>query len=526
MTKHIQKAELIFALIFAAFISVGRMIDTEGRLHWLTISDIIIFVLCATGTYLVLLMLEKIASRIDAKLYRESRVNGFLVFLFFMIAYGIVLHEVYPGFFVYDAATELMQFVRGSNDTWHPVFHTWLSGEIITFFYGLHENYNEGIFAYIFFQMTVMSLGFTYFIKELSRYGIPRFYRVMAMVFLGVFPTSVMYVLCSVTDSFFAFFVFMLTIQLVALFCTPEIYRKEPYRFIMLFLFLLMIMLFRKNGIYDVVVFIPFLVAFAIKRYKKKLLLISVFALAAYFCVNSMLVSAMDAEKVGQQEAFSVPIQQIGRTYKYYPEEFDEEDIAYLSELQPIEYWDRYFDKLADELKENIDGTVILSDAPRFISFYFKFFLRHPITYVNAWLLTSYEQWYPGAIFDCYNGMAQYEEVSYFGWITEEPGWRNLAESWGDKIYRAISVRLWPHRIPFVRLLFTPGFWLWIMLGGCVYVGRDNKGFARAFLFIFLVFATMLLGPCSLVRYVAFVFFAAPLMIGGILFKSRFKENA
>ncbi len=525
MTKVIKRPEFLFALVFAAFISVGRMIDTEGRLIGVTGSALLWFVVSLLGAFFGMILAEKLFDKVDGSRFKETKVNTLLVFLFFIAAYGIVLHEVYPGFFVYDAQTELLQYIRGTHDTWHPLFHTVLTGRIITFFYGFNENYNEGIFGYFLFQMIIMSAGFTYFIKELARYRIPRLFRVLSMLFLGLFPTVVMYVLCSVTDSFFAFFVFMLTVQLVALFCTPDIFDKERYRFFLIFVFTLMIMLFRKNGIYDAVVFVPFLALAYKGRYKGKLIKLIVLSVATYLIVNSAMVHVLNAEKRGQQEAFAVPIQQIGRTYNYYPEDFDEEDIEYLSSLQPIENWSLYEDKIADNLKEAIDGKVIVGDMGAFVKFYLRHFIRHPVTYLEAWLLTSYEEWYPGAVFDCYNGSGQYEEVSYFGWVTEEPGWRNLATTWGDKIYRAISVRMWPHRIPIIGLMFTPGFWLWIIIAGCVYVNRINKGFVLAFSFIFIVFLTMLLGPTSLVRYVVFVFFAVPLMLCGMFFKSRFKEN-
>jgi hypothetical protein len=177
-----------------------------------------------------------------------------------------------------------------------------------------------------------------------------------------------------------------------------------------------------------------------------------------------------------------------------------------------------YSDKISDGIKEYVDGKEILANPGRFISFWFKHFVKRPVTFFNAWLLTSYEMWYPGAIFDCYSG-GQYEEICYFGYVTEEPGWRNLAVSYIDKVYRAISVRAWPHKIPVIRFIWSPGTWLWLSAAAMTIINsRGKRNFTRAFIFLFIVYLTMLLGPASLVRYVAYIFFVAPLVVSGLLF--------
>ena len=487
--------------------------------------DIVWFIALAVGCFVACNVLGKAATLLRGRLLSGSREDNVSVplwkrlipvFSFLTLAYGITLWGVYPGFFVYDACTELMQFIKGTNTTWHPLFHTFVMGKIITWVYGFNENYNQGIFAYLLIQMLVISMGYTYIYSELIRYKIPKAIRIICVGLLALFPPIVMYVLCSVTDSLFSFFLIMYTVQLIALYCTPEVFKKQPYRYVLLMLFTLMILLFRKNGIYDIVVFMPFLIFMSKKEFRLKLVATSVIAIVLFAIINNALITGMNAQKTGQQEAFAVPIQQIARVYKYYPNSFEEEDIKYLASLQDMSRWTMYDDKIADAVKEYVDGKAIMQDPSAFLSLYLKLFTKHPVTYVNAWLLTSYEMWYPAAIFDCYSG-SEYEEVCYFGYITENPGWRNLAENYIDKVYRAISVRMWPHKLPIIRFIWTPGSWLWLSIAALMYIRKNgNKNFGKAFVFVYIVYLTMLLGPASLVRYVAYIFVIAPIILCGI----------
>lgn len=516
---------------------MARQIDREGSLHVPGGREILSFVVMALLCYGAFILIGNLADRLGRRLsdkYSFSdegkspslRTTIIPVFLFLTAAYSIVLWGVYPGFFTYDAGTEISLFTKNAFTTWHPLFHTYTMGRLISLVHDITGDYNRSIFCYIALQMLLFAGGFTYLYLELIRYRIPKAVRLLCLVFLAFFPPVVMYVLCSATDSAFILWVMMYTLQLLALFCTPDIFEKEPVRFLLMGIFAALFMLYRKNGLYDFVVFIPFLLFFGKKEYRKRLLAISLASVAVFFVINSALTGFLDAEKNGQQEAFAVPLQQIGRVYYYYPEDFDPEDISYLESLQPLSRWSVYKDKVADELKEQVDGKVILNDPKAFLSLYFKMFIKHPKAYFNAFLLTGYEMWYPGAIFDVFAGSGPYEQVSYFAWVTDEPGWRNLGGNYIDIAYRAISVKLWPHRIPVLRYIWTPGFWLWISIAACIYVHKKgSRGFARAFTLIFIIFLSMLLAPASFVRYVAYIFFVAPLMLCGVLFPDCFSEE-
>ncbi len=528
-------SKVIFSVFFSFCISIARQIDREGALHVPGAGEILSFVVMAVFCYVAFAIIGRLADRISSKLSANNSLiedEGSLealapriipVFLFLVVAYGLVLWGVYPGFFTYDAGTEISLFTKNANTTWHPLFHTYTMCSLINSVHDLTGDYNLGIFSYIALQMVLFAGAFTYMYCELIRYRIPKAVRIICLGFLGLFPPVVMYVLCSATDSAFILCVMMYTLQVLALLCTPEIFRKEPVRFLLMGLFATLFMLYRKNGIYDFAVFIPFLICFAQKEYRRKLIMISLTSLVLFFAINSALINGLDAEKNGQQEAFAVPLQQLGRVYNYYREDFSEEDLEYLTSLQSLDRWQLYSDKVADDLKEQVDGKVILEDPGAFMSVYLKMFIKHPKAYFDAWLLTGYEMWYPGAIFDCFVGSGLYEQVSYFAWVTDMPGWRDLGGNYIDIAYRAISVKMWPHKIPILHYIWTPGFWLWFSIAACIYVSRKgSRGFARSFTLIFIIYLSMLLAPASFVRYVAYIFFTAPLMVCGILFPQCF----
>ncbi len=85
-----------------------------------------------------------------------------LVFLFFLIVWGIVLLAVWPGFFVYDAQEEFNQVAQRRFTTHHPLLHVLLLGGIISAGNKLFGSYNAGIACYMIFQMTVLAACFTW----------------------------------------------------------------------------------------------------------------------------------------------------------------------------------------------------------------------------------------------------------------------------------------------------------------------------------------------------------------------------
>ena len=168
----------------------------------------------------------------------------------------------FPGFFVYDAHDELYEVLTRTFTAHHPLLHVLLLGRTIAFFHKFTGSWNAGIAVYIFLQMLVITAVFSLVLQMLRKFYVPRRIRVICLLFLGLFPTVVMYVLCSAKDGLFSAFLLLLTVFLYLLYRDPEHFlqsRKKAAGFV---LSALLMMLFRYNGFYSFLVFVPFGIIF------------------------------------------------------------------------------------------------------------------------------------------------------------------------------------------------------------------------------------------------------------------------
>ncbi len=453
--------------------------------------------------------------------------QNLLLWLILMAFYLIVLLAVYPGFFVYDAQDELVMVETRHFTTHHPLFHVLLLGGIVKGVEHLTGSYNLGIFIYSLLQMAVMAATIVYMLQYLCRKGIRRWIRLAAVAFFALCPTIVMFVLCTAKDSFFTALLMLTTISVLEYFADPEVFWSSRRRRMTLYLSALGMMLFRHNGVYALLVFMPFLFYWS-KGQRRRMLRLWAGIFISFFVINGLLTFSLQASHEENQEMLTVPIQQLARTYIYDGDSFTEEEEEAMLALMPKEDWKRYTPKLSDPVKVHFNNSVFAANKGKYVSLWIRKGLRHPMTYLNAWFMTSYGYWYNGAVLDCYRGNTvftfTYKDSSYFGYETEQPGERHSLIPWLNELYREFSLETWPQKLPVVRLFFSPGVMFWLMIFSLFYcIDRKNYVPCKALLPVFLVWLTVLLGPCTLVRYVVILWFLAPLFLAFLFNEERFR---
>lgn len=459
---------------------------------------------------------------------KEATAN-LLTLLFLLLCWIPVLLAVYPGFFVYDAQDEYLQVASRTFTTHHPLVHVLLLGGIICAVHKVTNSYNLGIACYTLFQMVLVSGGFTFLLAYLRKKKVSKWLQLVSMLYFGLFPVIVMFTLCSAKDALFT------TALLVLLICLLEMNLDSDGFFaskgwILLFVSsAVMMMLFRNNGIYAFVVLIPFL-AFYQKKYRRKVFLWAVLAVAGCLLVNGGLKMVFHAEDGENQEILTVPIQQLARTYKYAPEAFTEEDVNTLYEILPEEALVLYNARLSDPVKYRFCNEAYAADKVKYMKLWAKIGLKKPLSYFNAWLMTSYGFWYPDTVINVYAGNSvftfTYEDSSYFGYEVEQPGVRDSKIPWLDEVYRRLSLEIEQEKVPILSMMFSPGglFWLFaFVLSYMLY--RKNYHILMPCLMVLAVWLTVILGPTYLPRYVLILWFALPLFAALLLEEERFSLN-
>ncbi len=440
-----------------------------------------------------------------------------LVFLFFLIVWGIVLLAVWPGFFVYDAQEEFNQVAQRRFTTHHPLLHVLLLGGIISAGNKLFGSYNAGIACYMIFQMTVLAACFTWVVDFLRKKDAPLWLRVAGTLYFAFFPVIQMYVLCSAKDTLYSAAMLAVILLLVQMAEEREAFFSTKKNVAALAGALCLMALMRHNGLYILILLIPAMAALAGRKQWMRAALAGLCALILTLGVSAGLKTVFHAEDSENQEMLTVPIQQLARTWTLSPEVFTEEEEEVLFSFLPREALKRYTPKLSDNVKISFNNAAYAQDSSAFWRLWLSIGGKAPASYLNAWLLTSYGFWYPDAVLDGYQGNTvftfTYGESSYFGYETELPGQRHSFIPWLDALFEKMSLELFQQRVPVVSMLFSPGFLFWVYAAGIVFLVRCGRfRQAAAFLPAGLNWLTVLLGPTSLVRYVLIFWFALPVL--------------
>ena len=441
------------------------------------------------------------------------------------LLYFVVFLAVYPGFFVYDAQEEYLEVVTREFTTHHPLFHVLMMGGIVQLVYKLTGSVNLGIAAYTLFQMTVLSLIFGYFLWKLKEHGLRKRGQWILTLYLGICPPLVMFCLCSAKDGLFMGMLLIQVLLLLDLCEDVEVFFTNKKKLLLFAVSAILMMLFRHNGCYAFLVFLPFLAVFMKKKatglQAGKTLLYGVLLICLYLILNKGFAFITKASDGEHQEVLTVPIMQLARTYAYEPDAFSQEDREVLFRYLPEEALQHYTPKVSDGVKISFSNAAYEENSGDFWKLWGKTLLHHPFSYVNAWLMTSYGFWYPDTVIDVYRGNTvftyTYEDSSYFGYEVEEPGVRTSFLPVLNELYRRMSLTVFQQKVPFVSMLFSPGFLFWCMMFGLGFLlNRKEKGrylkVVLPFLLPILIFLTFLLGPTYLVRYVVFWWVLAPLL--------------
>lgn len=519
---------IFFAFLFSECMAVGAALD--GR-EYITFGDTgrLISVIFSTIS-LTIIMMEAVgwftvqksvvvenAKQSDSYTLRYAAA----VFAALLICWLPVLLAVYPGFFVYDGQDELIEVLTRSFTTHHPLLHVLFLGGTIAAVHKLTDSYNLGILCYTVMQMCVVAFCFTYMLSFLKRHGVHKKYRVICFLFLAFFPVIPMYALCSTKDTLFTAALLMYMLLLYEMLSSEGVFFQNKKRIIMLIASTFLMLSLRNNAVYAYILLVPVILWVKRKngtKFQKWLIVMCVLPLLIYWLCSMLLIKALGADNSAKQEILTVPIMQLTRTYVTDETSFSEEEKELLYSYLPKEALDKYTAKLSDAVKVSFQNDTYRKNPAGFWKLWLNKGKSHMGTYLNAWLYTSYGFWYPDTVIDVYSGITRYtytyEDSSYFGFETEEPGVRESRLPLLEEFYRKLSLEITQQKIPAVSMLFSPAFLFWCYaFAGIVFAsGKDNNKLLAELMALFL-WLTVLFGPTYMVRYVLIFWFALPLLV-------------
>lgn len=458
---------------------------------------------------------KKVSDRVEAV---DAKMGFFGIMLLIFVLWLPAWLSIFPGVFSYDAYDEWMQICNGDITAHHPVLHVLFLGGITQGIYQLTGNYNAGIAICTVIQMLLLAGSFSYTVKFMREQKGNPILRLFAVFFYACSPVVQLFAICQTKDTLFtaAFLLFVVSLYRICL-CQEKFFTDKS-QMILFGVSAVFTMILRNNGLYIVLISLV-ISCFVCRKKIKKYLIICGIVLAVYLMYIGPFYSVLDVTPGGKQEMLSVPLQQIARVYHYEKDTFTPEEIEYLHSIVPEENWNMYKSTVSDFVKVGFKGEVFEQDPGKFFRAWLNIGLKHPLTYINSFLIGTVDFWYPFAVVDGY----QAENSSYFDYKVSEPGTEVVLLPWLHDIYESISHEHEAQTLPGVFLILSPGWYLLLFIVLFLYLWRE-KQYGKMFILlpILLNFGTVLLGPIALVRYVLILFFAFP--IYSLMFE-RMKEK-
>ena len=465
----------------------------------------------------------------EPKSFRSSTPFNFfyiwaIIFLFWMP----VFFALYPGAFVYDATEEYVEVISRQFTMHHPLLHVLALGGIVHLFEYIGAGANLGIAVYVLLQMLVMSAALSFVVRSLQVWGVTKRYAFITVLFFSIFPLFPLYAVCTAKDGLFTVFLLVSIVSMGNIIRSTDA-EKAPASIpsmsdmIIFLVSSTLMMMLRNNGLYaytatSLIIVIVFVVdrrhrSASSNRITARLLILMVLSIVLSLGGTRILKLATGATDGEHQEMLTVPIQQLARTYTYSPEAFTPDEEALLKAFIPEDYLTTYSPRISDVLKSGFDNQYYESHRALFYKLWLTIGTRRPLTYLNAQLGTAYGYIYPDALNNVYKGNTMntftYTDSSYFGFETEPPGTRESMLPALELLIEKFSLNLFQQKCPVLSMLFAPGFVFWVFFFVLVgYVDRKNL---PMMLLVLMTFATVLLGPTTLVRYVLILWYITPL---------------
>lgn len=319
------------------------------------------------------------------------------------ICWIIYIIAFYPAILTPDSSFEIRQFFgiwTKYNDysimldenvlitNHHPVIYTLFLGGCLKFgnFIG---NDNFGLFLCSLTQIICLASTFAYSIMYLKKVGLSNKLRFIILLIYALCPMFPMYAMTLVKDVIFGCFIMLFIIFL------HKFIKKYKFNYICFGLVMLGIILFRNNG-YHVLVFVFILML--LFNYKKcRLPLISlILVIILSTCYNDIILPHFKITPGSVREILSVPFQQTARYYRDHKFDMTSSDIEIVDKILDVSDLDtRYKEEISDPVKNRFNKYTTNDDLKAYFKVWFKGFLKHPVTYIDATINNTYGYFYP-----------------------------------------------------------------------------------------------------------------------------------
>lgn len=515
-----KKRLSIFSAIPAFIISLchlfGYVVHEKGTLFWLlkniNTAEIGLLHLFAWFLLFYIIIFRLFFSFQNAKIqeYPSDFRRKFIIFwIILAIAWLPWVLNQYPAVMTADT-TDQIEMVLGIEQMTdhHPVFHTLLIKTALNLgkiFSGTNNSLQPGIILFTTTQFLVMTAAFAIVLCYIYHSNTYKIIKIGTFLFFLLYPVHPIYSITMWKDVPFS-----ITLMILILLFTKLLQKRKQNNIIIFILISatgLILSLLRHNGIFILLLSIPFIPAFY-KSQRKYLFIAFSITILLYFAWIHIILPSHNIPEGEASEAFSIPLQQISLTAKRHHEKMNS---VLLSEIglyfsQP-NIWSFYNSRLSDPVKNLFSEEQYKKDPALFWKLWFKLGITYPQDYIDAFLIHTYGYWYPETPHHVF--ITGIDDNGLFG-IHMDP---KLNCHWMKSIVQWVSESKYDN-FPLLSLFFSPGACFWIYLISFSYCLYRKHSAYFLFIPVFVLWMTAIASPVNCeYRYVYGMFVCWPIII-------------
>ena len=523
---------IILAILFATFEVVGNSIDTyldlsgvleskitimKSIIKWIGYLTIIYGIL--VNIFIKLENKEFIKGK--SKWFTDNKRTFFWVWGLIFVAWIPYFLNYYPGVITPDSMGQIGQGLGISNLTnHHPAFHTFFIS-IAMNIGKLLGNYNLGVAIYSVVQMIVTSGIFSFTIYYMAKRGVDSRFRILTLLFYAFYPVNALYSITMWKDIPFAIAMLVFTIMMTELGINQEHFMKSKRKNALLVISMLLVILFRNNGFYVILLTIPCLFIFARKHYKK-LIVVSCIVLATYMIWKGPVFSLFNIKPGSSREALSIPLQQFARVTKNHSDTLTDDEKWRIYKYLPTDNLaEVYTPKISDPVKNNFNNEGFAEDKIGLVKLYIKLAIKYPRATVESFLCNNFGYWYPEAIHwvvgrEVYQSTLEKEKALD---LKNAP----IVELRGLEEFDTMLDR---RDLPLNSMLYSIGFAFWVVLTMFMYaIYKKKYNLILIYIPIVILWLTTNASPVfGEYRYIYSMFTCLPILMGIHFIEKRKKK--
>lgn len=438
----------------------------------------------------------------------------------------------YPGIIAYDFPIQLDQITSGYYITHHPLAHTLLMEGFIRLGNQLGSG-TFGVALYVLLQMSILAMAMAAMVTFMRRQNIKPVWILGVQILCCLMPSNLYMSISATKDVLFTAFVTLFLLMMCTLLEKQEKKYKLSWIDAGYIVFGTLLIIFRNNGLYALLITVMFLAAAVIfgkkaRLFWTKLLSETVIILAVGSLVLSFLGNVTSAVQGDKREMLSVPIQQLARTMVYHggvgvniedDNTMNDVDKALINDFILYEGYKNYKPGISDPVKGNTNTYVFVYRMKDFFKTYINLLTEYPSDYINAFLALT--AGYVSPFDQTHANIYVTEGITGLGYIqtrrdnaaevdvfidSQLPGLLEKMESFADKNQYL--------RVPVLNVLMAPGTYLWVFLAAAIWIILHKKyELLMPFSLLLGYYATLFLGPTVQMRYVYPIMTVLPCLI-------------